>query len=301
MSERPLTYAVITPARNEASNLPRVAGALAQQTIRPTAWILVDNDSTDDTAEVGRRLAATDYGPTHVLTSSGERLPVRGAPVARAFMAGVDALGELPDVVVKVDADITMAPDYFERLLAEFVSDPRLGIASGTCYEIEQGEWVPRHVTNGSVRGASRAYRRECLEGVLPLAERTGWDGIDELKAAGRNWRTTSFAHLPFYHHRVLGGRDHKRVLQPFELGRSAHYIGYRPYYLVLSAIFRARHNPANLAMIAGYASAAARRELRCPDHAAIAAARRQQRLQELPQRILEVLGKREAPGDPAT
>jgi poly-beta-1,6-N-acetyl-D-glucosamine synthase len=292
-----LSYAVVTPARNEASNLPRVAAALAEQTVPPVAWIVVDNDSTDDTAAVARHLGEAGFGPTGVIVSSGERQAVRGAPVARALMAGFAALGELPDVVVKVDADTTMAPDYFERLLAEFAADPRLGIASGTCYEQEAGAWVPRFTTGGSVRGASRAYRRECMRDVLPLAERTGWDGIDELKAAGRGWRTTSFPHLPFYHHRALGGRDHRRMLQPFELGRSAHYSGYRLYYLVLSAIFRARHNPANLAMIAGYVSAVARREPRCPDPAAIAHARRLQRLGELPKRIFEVLGKRPAPG----
>lgn len=299
MSERPITYAVVTPARNEAANLPRLARALEQQTVRPVAWVLVDNDSTDDTASVGRELAAT-FGPTHVVVYGGESQPTRGAPVARAFMAGIEALEALPDVVIKCDGDTSMAPDYFERLLAEFAADPRLGIASGTCYELEGSEWVPRHVTGGSVRGASRAYRRECLREVLPLAERTGWDGIDELKAAGRGWKTTSFAHLPFYHHRVLGGRDHRRTLQPFELGRSAHYSGYRPYYLVLSAIFRARRQPAQLAMIAGYVSAAAHREPRCPDPAAIAHARREQRLRKLPLRVREVLGKQPAPGAPA-
>jgi poly-beta-1,6-N-acetyl-D-glucosamine synthase len=198
---------------------------------------------------------------------------------------------------VKLDGDTSMAEDYFERLLAEFAADPRLGLASGTCYELEDGEWVPRFATAGSVRGASRAYRWACLQDVTPLAERTGWDGIDELRASGRGWRTTSFSHLPFYHHRALGGRDHKRVHQPFEMGRTAHYSGYRAYYLLLSAAFRAMRlrNPAELAMIAGFLSATVRREARCPDTAALAHVRRQQRLRTLPQRALEALGRRTA------
>jgi poly-beta-1,6-N-acetyl-D-glucosamine synthase len=288
-----LSYVVITPARNEAANLPRVARALAGQTVRPVEWLLVDNDSTDGTARVAGELA---YGPSRIVPAPGRRVPTRGAPVALAFMVGIEALDSVPDVVVKVDADTTMAPDYFERLLAEFAADDRLGIASGTCYELEEGQWVARHATGDSVRGASRAYRSDCLRAVLPLEARTGWDGIDELKAAGRGWRTASFAHLPFYHHRALGGRDNRRSQQPFEMGRTAHFSGYRFYYLALSAAFRARGNPAELAMIAGYLSAAMRREPRCPDPAAIAAARRQQRLRELPLRIREALGKRPAP-----
>jgi biofilm PGA synthesis N-glycosyltransferase PgaC len=293
-----LTYAVVMPARNEAANLPRVAQALAEQTTRPLAWVLVDNDSTDDTAAVARELAASSYGPTHVLVAAGERLPTRGAPVVRAFSAGLAVLPGRPDVVVKLDADTSMAPDYFERLLEEFAADARLGMASGTCYELDEGEWVPRFATAGSVRGASRAYRWECLQDVLPLAERTGWDGIDELRAAGNGWRTTSFAHLRFDHHRALGGRDDRRVRQPFEMGRTAHYSGYRLYYLVLSALFRAaRRNPAELAMIAGYVAAAVRREPRCPDRRAIVHARAQQRLSALPLRAREALGRSTADG----
>jgi biofilm PGA synthesis N-glycosyltransferase PgaC len=288
-----LTYAVITPARNEAANLPRLARALGAQTVRPLEWLLVDNESTDDTAAVARELP---YGPTRIVVAAGQRVPTRGAPVALALMVGFEALGsDLPDVVVKLDADTSMAPEYFERLLAEFEADPRLGIASGTCYELEDGDWVARHATGGSVRGASRAYRRECLGDVLPLEARTGWDGIDELKAAGKGWRTTSFAHLRFDHHRPLGGRDNRRPQQPFEMGRTAHFSGYRFYYLALSAAFRARRNPAELAMIAGYVSAAVRREPRCSDPAAIAAARSQQGLRELPLRVREALGKRPA------
>ena len=48
---------------------------------------------------------------------------------------------------MKLDADITLDPDHFERLLAEFERNPRLGVASGTCYEIHaDGKWRQRHV-----------------------------------------------------------------------------------------------------------------------------------------------------------
>jgi glycosyltransferase involved in cell wall biosynthesis len=295
MSPHRLSYAVVTPARNEAANLPRLAGALRAQTVAPSAWVLVDNDSTDATAAVARSLGPV-AGPTHVLSAAGERVPTRGAPVARAFMAGVAALPEAPDVVVKVDADTSMDPDYFERLLDEFAADPELGLASGTCHELEDGRWVARYQTGDSVRGASRAYLWACLQAVLPLDERTGWDGIDELRAHAAGWRTRSFADLAFRHHRPLGGRDDRRPRQPFEMGRSAHYSGYRAYYLVLSALFRARRQPADLAMIAGYLSAALRREPRCADPRVIARSRAQQSPAALPARVREALGKRSAP-----
>jgi hypothetical protein len=42
----------------------------------------------------------------------------------------------------------------------------------------------PIPVTLGHARGAARAYRRECLEQLLPLVERVGWDSINGWKAA---------------------------------------------------------------------------------------------------------------------
>ncbi len=292
MTPEPLTYAVVTPARNEAENLRRLAASMADQTLRASHWLIVDNGSTDDTIEVARELAErqTWISATEV---AGERVATRGGPVARAFAAGLARLPTDADVVVKVDADTSFDADFFERLLRRFAAEPRLGIAGGTCYELENGEWIPRHVTGDRVRGASRAYRRECLEDVLPLEDRPGWDGIDELKAAARGWRTQSFPDLEFRHHRALGRRDQSRWRRLFEVGRAAHYTGYRPTYLVLRSVFKARKELAALALVGGYTMAALRREPRCEDDLARAFLRRQQALRRLPVRAREALGRR--------
>jgi hypothetical protein len=55
--------------------------------------------------------------------------------------------------------------------------------------------------------------------------------------------------------------------------------MGYRPTYLALRAVYRARREPAALAMIWGYAAAAVRRAPRCPDPHLVRALRERQRL----------------------
>jgi glycosyltransferase involved in cell wall biosynthesis len=292
MAEPQLTYALVTPARNEAAALPRLAAALDGQTVEPLAWVVVDNGSDDATLEVARALAAARPW-MRVLEEPGEQVPTRGGPVARAFMAGIAAVEGEPDVIVKVDADISFEPGYFEQLLAAFAADESLGIAGGTCWEEEGGEWVERHVTGDRVRGASRAYRRACLEQVLPLEQRAGWDGIDELKAAARGWQTRSIRSLRFYHHRTTSARDASRRRRLIETGRSNWYAGYRPSYLVLRALFKARREPVAVVMIWGYLSAALRREPRCADVEARAYIRRQQSMRRLPLRAREALGRR--------
>ena len=286
-----LSYAVVTPARNESGNLPRLARCLAAQTAGPSAWVIVDNGSTDHTAAVARALER-EHAWARLLAVPGARDPERGRPIVRAFHAAIATLSKLPDVVVNLDADISIEPDFFARLLAEFEHDPALGIAGGTCYERSRGIWRPRHVTGTTVWGASRAYRRACLQHVLPLEERLGWDGIDEFKANAAGWRTATLA-IPFRHHRREGERDRGRRHARAAQGRTAHYVGYRPWYLALRALYNAARDPAALAMLWGYARAVAAGEPRCADDAVRGYVRSQQSLRRLPLRVREALGRR--------
>ncbi len=48
---------IITPMRNEADHIEGVARALAAQTRRPARWVVVNDNSTDATAEIAARLA----------------------------------------------------------------------------------------------------------------------------------------------------------------------------------------------------------------------------------------------------
>jgi hypothetical protein len=57
--------------------------------------------------------------------------------------------------------------------------------------------------------------------------------------------------------------------------------MGYRPSYLALRALYRARREPAALGMLWGYMLAAAQRAPRCPDARLVSALRDRQRLRE--------------------
>jgi poly-beta-1,6-N-acetyl-D-glucosamine synthase len=286
-----LTYGVITPVRNEERNLRRLGESLAAQTIRPSSWTIVDTGSTDDT-----RTFASELEQAHgwVLQTALDDAGVleRGGPIARAFEAGYSELREQPDIVVKVDADVSFDPDYFERLLARFDAEPSLGMASGSCFEQEDGVWRQRFVTGSTVWGAARAYRRECLDAVLPLERRMGWDGVDEFRANVRGWETRAFTDLPFRHHRKEGARDGSARKARFAQGRAAHYLGYRFWYLTLRALWHARTELAALAMIAGFLHAAALRQPRCGDDAARRYLRSQQSPRRLSVRLRQAAGR---------
>jgi biofilm PGA synthesis N-glycosyltransferase PgaC len=285
-----LTYSIISPVRDEADNLPRLAHSLQRQTHLPQHWVIVESGSRDQTRAVAEAMSLeSDWVRLLVLPEAGET--ERGAPIVRSIHAGLALLDEPPDVVVSVDADVTMDVDYFERLLAAFEHEPALGIASGTAWELSDEGWEQRFVTGGTVWGATRAYRWRCLMDVLPLEERHGWDGIDQLRARSRGWETRVLLSLPFRHHRREGARDGSRWEHWRVNGDTAHFMGYRPWYLLARTLHQMRRDPSAIALTVGYASAAARRSPRLDDPGARAVLRRDQSLGNIIRRRREALG----------
>src|SRR4051794_33616142 len=98
-----LTCALVTPTRDDAENLRRLAATVLAQTVRPRAWVITDDGSSDDGAAVAGALAGEPRGivpprpprEPHARGGGGRR----GRPL-RAFRAGGGALPAAPDVVV---------------------------------------------------------------------------------------------------------------------------------------------------------------------------------------------------------
>ncbi len=105
----PPRISVVVPAYNAADLLPRCLSALADSTVPPYELIVVDDRSTDGTAEIAARHGAS------VLTT-----PARGGPGAARNLAASAATG---DVLLFVDADVVVAPDTIERFARHFAND----------------------------------------------------------------------------------------------------------------------------------------------------------------------------------
>lgn len=273
----------MTPARNERENLPRLAAALLAQERRPREWVVVDDGSDDGGREAVEALAA-EHGWIRLLDfdAGGGGALADGRREGRdleAFRAGVRALRGEADVVVKLDADVSFEPDYFAALLDRFAAEPDLGIASGACWEQDGGRWVRRRVMADHPRGATRAYRRECLPELMALEPRMGWDGVDEVAVSVRGFRSRTFTDIPFRHHRAEGGRERGRFRARAAQGRGSWYMGYRPSYVLLRTAYQLRTGPAAAGIAWGYVTAALRRESRCPDPEIRRRVRERQRL----------------------
>jgi biofilm PGA synthesis N-glycosyltransferase PgaC len=286
----PLTYALITPVRDEARALPRLAKSIFDQSLPPQVWVIVDTGSTDETPAIAKDLAA--QSDVVVFTSVDEAVLARGGPIVRAFSFGLDFVVPMTDVVVKLDADVTFPRQFFEDVVHQFEKIKDLGIASGSTHEWERGAWRQKYATDDFVAGQCRLYRWECLQEILPLEERIGWDGLDLVRARIAGWTTHQFHDIPFRHHRAVGARERSQARSWYAMGDAMHYMGYRPYYAIAASIFNARTDVSALACIVGFTMAAVHRKPRHPDSRVLAYVSSRQRVRDFPKRAREKLGR---------
>ncbi|MGI8552997.1 MAG: glycosyltransferase [Dehalococcoidia bacterium] len=105
--DRPLV-SIIVPARNEAQNLRRLLPSLTHLTHRQTELIVVDDNSTDDTARIARNFGAR-------LLFAG---PLPSGWVGKSHACWVGARAASSDWLLFTDADTWHAPTSLGRALA---------------------------------------------------------------------------------------------------------------------------------------------------------------------------------------
>jgi biofilm PGA synthesis N-glycosyltransferase PgaC len=234
---------IISPVRNEASHIERVVAAVQAQTRPPDLWVVADDGSDDDTAEILERLSG---GLPYMRVVRVEQSPQIGADrlalalEARAFNAAL-ATVDLAEFthLGKLDGDIELPTDYFERLLESFAVNPRLGITGGSIIERRwpAKRWVRVNSPSYHVHGALKLYSRECFAAIGGVEERLGWDTIDETYARMRGFRSLRHPDLVSRHHRPAGSAQ-GRLRGCARHGQCA-YIATYPLWWVLLRSFK--------------------------------------------------------------
>jgi glycosyltransferase involved in cell wall biosynthesis len=245
---------VFIPAWNEERALPGVL-AEAHSALPGADLLVIDDGSTDGTAEILDRMAAEVpfmrvlQAPQHPNDPEADRLTL--AAEARAFnaaLATVDLSGFTH--VGKLDADVELPPEYFERLLAHFDADPELGIAGGVLLERTGRDWEPTKIPDYHVRGALKLYSRACFEAIGGVEERLGWDTIDETYARMRGYSTRSVQEITARHHRPVatrGGALRGRARH----GQCAYILRYGAWWVILRSFKVGMSRPYGLTGIA--------------------------------------------------
>ena len=193
------SYVIITPVKDEIENIEVTLNSVIAQTFLPQKWIILDDGSTDGTRELCYSYSEH-YSWIQVVNYTRNTVERQvGKNVVEILKYGLDNFaGEDWDFWVKLDADITLPPEYFEMLLKHFDTNPRLGLASGQAYIPERpGQARLEWTHNEFVLGQARMYRHACWNDIGGHAPRRLWDIIDVYEAQMMGWQTESFQENP--------------------------------------------------------------------------------------------------------
>jgi glycosyltransferase involved in cell wall biosynthesis len=200
-----LNFHIIIPAHNEASSIGLTLDSLLNQSLPPTRVVVVNDNSTDNTQDIVEAYAEK-HNVISLLNSksSNEHLP--GSKIINAFYKGFETLDDNYDIICKFDADLIFPKDYLEKLAVHFNNNPKLGMASGFCYIEKNGNWVLENLTRKDhIRGALKAYRKDCFLQIGKLKPSMGWDTVDELLAKYYGWEILTDESLHVKHLKPTG------------------------------------------------------------------------------------------------
>jgi glycosyltransferase involved in cell wall biosynthesis len=237
---------------------------MVAQTVLPERWVIVDDGSSDRTAEIIQRYASRFSWIR--LVQRPPRLDRSFAGKVHAFNAGLEHAQSLPfEVIGNLDADLSFEPDYLEFLLGKFAEDPQLGVA-GTPFTEDDGYDTARDSFEGEnhVAGGCQLFRRQCFEdvgGFIPNPA-GGIDWIAVTTARMKGWQTRSFPEKRFHHYRTLGTAGRSSMAASFSYGEKDYYLGGSPVWQLFRVAYRMTKRPVlidGFALLSGYCWAALR------------------------------------------
>jgi glycosyltransferase involved in cell wall biosynthesis len=228
---------LIISTRNRAPQLEACLASLARMRYdRPWELVVVDNGSSDATAEVIRRFAEKASFPVGYVHQ-----PVPGLSNARN--AGLKA--SRGDLVAFTDDDCYPAGDFLTETEAAF-RDPAIGYVSGRILLHDPSDYpatineslVPvdfpagSYIPPGAVKGANMAFRRSVLDQIGAFDPLFGSGSLfpaEDCDATARaslaGWAGAYRPEIVVSHHHGRKASDVGSLLRSYDYGRGAYHM----------------------------------------------------------------------------
>jgi glycosyltransferase involved in cell wall biosynthesis len=262
-----MKYVLITAARNEGKFIEGTIQSVVNQTLLPERWVIVDDGSTDRTAEIVE--SYLDRYSWIELIRQPNRPDRSFTGKALAVNAALERLASLLfDVVGNLDADVSFEPEYMAFVMEKFASDPELGVA-GTPFT-EEGYDSRNDSFEGEnyVAGPCQLFRYSCFReiGGYVQSRSGGVDWIAVMQARMQGWKVRSFPEKRFHHHRRMGTAEKGKLSALFAYGQKDYWLGGSPVWQLFRVAYRLTKKPyitGGLALLFGYGWAALKRTKR--------------------------------------
>ncbi|WP_100610675.1 glycosyltransferase family 2 protein [Confluentibacter lentus] len=200
-----MNFYIIIPAHNEESSIGLTLDSLVKQTLKPKRIVVVNDNSTDNTQDIVEAYR-TKHSWIELINSKSTNEHLPGTKIINAFYKGYAVLDTNYDVICKFDADLIFPNNYLEQLSMHFRKNDKLGMAAGFCYIEKNGNWILENLTRKDhIRGALKAYKKECFLQIGKLKPSMGWDTVDELLAKYYGWELLTDDSLQVKHLKPTG------------------------------------------------------------------------------------------------
>ena len=249
-----MKFYIVIPAHNEEDSIALTINSLANQTLVPSKVVIVNDNSTDRTEAIVTRLK-TQYNWLELINSKSSNKHLPGSKIINAFYKGYNTLDNAYDVICKFDADLIFPENYLKTVAQHFKQNKSLGMAAGFCYIEKNNKWVLENLTNKDhIRGALKAYRKDCFTQIGQLKASMGWDTVDELLAKYYGWTILTDQTLHVKHLKPTGQSYNKasKYLQ----GEAMYKMRYGFVITLISALklaYKKRSMPMFINYMSGY------------------------------------------------
>ena len=202
MSSKNPWVSIIIPTYNESSNIERILSSIEAQTYKKIETIVVDDGSTDDTANLAKKFARKVYTRKHAERS-----------VQRNFGAS-KAKGKY---LVFLDADMELTP----KVVGDCVAKIDAGNYGGLV--------IPERTTGKGFIATIRKFEREMYQGDLTIE-------------VARVFAKKIFSEFGGYDPKLTGPEDYDlpyRISKRYKIGRSKEFIWHHESSLSLAKLLK--------------------------------------------------------------
>lgn len=233
-----MRFLIVIPAHNEEKNIFFTLKSLEAQSFKDFKIIVVNDGSTDKTAEIVREFSERLPKFELLNLETSEHEP--GAKVVRTFNKGLNSVDFNDfDIICKFDADIIFPENYLMEVHKVYESNPKAGMVSGIVkikksvfeknlafdFKDEKQQWTFENLSSKNhVRGPIKSYRKECFVAMNGLRPVLGWDNIDVMLAEMNGWEMETIKNLWVKHLRPTAYKYKKQKAE--KLGQYFYNIG---------------------------------------------------------------------------
>ena len=262
----PAKYVLVTPTKDEEKTIGETITSVISQTILPAEWVIVSDGSTDGT-DACVQTAQVNHPWIHLIQLPPGSGRCFGA-VARATKLAIQKISVTDYTHIGLlDSDLRFGPTYFESVIREFETRPKLGLAGGWVLDPDENRQVtPDNILD--VPGAAQFFRRDCFESLrgIHVIPEGGWDMLTCAESRMNGFETALLTHLMIDHLKPRNIAQGSVIRRRWQCGVRDYVLGYHPAFEVVKCLGRLKESPVVVSAVSwwiGYLSAALLRKER--------------------------------------